>query len=88
MMNPFGFKIIEKCFQDASQHSGDDADFYLEENDWNDYQFYVLYYLHATKRITGTKNMLLGYLRIYNPQNEMFARFQTKSIFPQNEKSA
>lgn len=64
MMNPFGFKIIEKCFQDASQHSGDDADFYLEENDWNDYQFYVLYYLHATKRITGTKNMLLGYLRI------------------------
>ena len=24
----------------------------------------------------------------YNPQNEMFAGFQTKSIFPQNEKSA
>lgn len=25
---------------------------------------------------------------IYNPQNEMFAGFQTKSIFPQNEKSS
>ena len=27
-------------------------------------------------------------VRQYNPQNEMFAGFQTKSIFPQNEKSA
>lgn len=24
---------------------------------------------------------------VYNPQNEMFVGFQTKSIFPQNEKS-
>lgn len=32
-MNPFEFKIISKCFQDASQLPGDDADFYLEEND-------------------------------------------------------
>lgn len=54
-MKPFEFKVISKCFQDASRLPGNDADFYLEENNWNDYHFYVLYYLHATKRITGTK---------------------------------
>lgn len=63
-MKPFEFKVISKCYQDASRLPGDDADFYLEENDWNDYHFYVLYHLHVTKRITGTKNLLLGYVRI------------------------
>ena len=33
-------------------------------------------------------NAVLKAYPVYNPQNEMFARFQTKSIFPQNEKSA
>jgi len=28
-----------------------------------------------------------NFFAIYNPQNEMFLGFQTKSIFPQNEKS-
>jgi len=36
------FKIIGKCFQDASQYPGNDADFYLEENGWNDFYYYVL----------------------------------------------
>ncbi len=64
VMMPFKFKLIEKCFQDSSRFPGDDADFYLEENDWNDYYYYVLYHLHVTKRITGGGNMFLGDVRI------------------------
>ena len=63
-MKKIEFKIIEKCFQDASQKTGNDADFYLEENNWNDYYYYVLYHLHATKRITGSQNLFLGDIRI------------------------
>lgn len=63
-MKKLEFKIIEKCFQDASQKPGNDADFYLEENDWNDFGYYVLYHIHATKRLTKTKNICLGYVRI------------------------
>lgn len=64
MLKKIEFKIIEKCFQNASQKSGDDADFYLEESDWSDYFYYVSYCLHATKRLTDSDNLFLGYVRI------------------------
>ena len=86
MKKTFEFKIISNCFQDASRYSGDDADFYLEENNWNDYYYYVLYHLHATKRLTGTKNICLGYVRIMrkgqqkNEQHLLMGKFQ-RNVF-------
>lgn len=59
----FTFKIIQKCYQDASSLSGDDADFYIELDAWDDYTYHVLYHLHATKRLTGTANEYLGYVK-------------------------
>lgn len=80
-MKPFEIKIISKCFQDASQYSGEDADFYLEENDWNDYYYYVSYHLHATKRLTGTKNMLLGYVRIMKVGQQKNEKYLLTKLF-------
>lgn len=70
-MEQLVFKIIKNCFQDSSSYPGNDADFYLEENNWNDYSYHVLYHLHATKRLTGTKNIFLGYVRIMKDGQQM-----------------
>ncbi len=58
------FKLIDKCFQDASNVAGGDADFLIEENEWNDYGYHVMYHLHATDKLTGLGNVYLGYIRI------------------------
>ena len=61
------FKVISGCFNNVSvwSHSGKDCDFYLEEDGWNDYSYYTLYHLHATRRLTGSaENEYLGYIRI------------------------
>lgn len=61
------FKVISGCFNNVSvwSHSGRDCDFYLEEDGWNDYDYYTMYHLHATCRLTGgTENEYLGYIRI------------------------
>lgn len=36
-MEKLKFKLIAKCFQNASNIDGSDADFLLEEDTWNDY---------------------------------------------------
>ena len=72
----FTFKIIQKCYQDASSLPGDDADFYIELDAWDDYSYHVLYHLHATKRLTGTLNEYLGYIKFMHPgqaKGEIFA---------------
>lgn len=61
------FKIIQKCYQDASSLSGDDVDFYIELDAWDDYTYHVLYHLHATKRLTGAGNEYLGYIKFMHP---------------------
>lgn len=58
------FKIIEKCWQDASGIPAGDADFLLEKDDWNDYFFHVMYHLHATNKWTKNGNQYLGSIRI------------------------
>lgn len=63
----FIFKIIQKCYQNASSLPGDDADFYIELDAWDDYTYHVLYHLHATKRLTGTANEYLGYIKFMHP---------------------
>lgn len=61
------FKIIQKCYQDASSLPGDDVDFYIELDAWDDYTYHVLYHLHATKRLTGAGNEYLGYIKFMHP---------------------
>lgn len=58
------FKLIDVCFQNASSCSGTDADFYIEMDDWNDYNYFTTYHLHATKKLTKTKNVYLGSISI------------------------
>lgn len=53
--NTLQFKIIGVCFQNAEAYPPDDADFFLEQDDWNDYWYYTTYHLHATSKLTGTK---------------------------------
>lgn len=60
----FVFRLISKCFQDASDVEYGNAHFLIEENDWNDYGFYVTYHLHATPLITSNKTEYLGYIKI------------------------
>lgn len=60
----FVFRLINKCYQDASNVEYGNAHFLIEENDWNDYGFYVTYHLHATPLITSKKTEYLGYIKI------------------------
>lgn len=80
-MKPLEFKIIKNCFKNASHLPGNDADFYLEEDSWNDHDFYVLYHLHATKRITKSENVLVGDLRIMRHGQQRLERNLLSSIF-------
>lgn len=61
------FKIIQKCYQDASKYSGEDADFYIELDAWDDNKYHVMYHLHATKRLTKGRNVYLGYIKFMHP---------------------
>ncbi len=58
------FKLIDKCFQDASNVAGNGADFLIEDNEWDDYGYHVMYHLHATDKLTKRGNVYLGYIRI------------------------
>ena len=69
------FKIISKCHQNASSLKGDDADFYIELDAWDDYSYHVMYHLHATNRLTKGENVYLGYIKFMHPgqtSNELF----------------
>lgn len=58
------FRIIGKCFQDARNVSCGDADFLLEEDGWDDFNYHVMYHLHATTNRTHTHNEYIGPIRI------------------------
>lgn len=58
------FRIIGKCFQDARNVSCGDADFLLEEDNWDDFHYKVMYHLHITKNRTHTHNDYIGSIRI------------------------
>lgn len=58
------FRRIDKCWQNACHHTETDVDFFLEENDWDDYGYQTSYHLHATKKRTGGEPVYLGALRI------------------------
>lgn len=58
------FKIIDVCFQNATSVEPDDADFFIEQDNWNDYLFYTTYHLHATSNLTGDRSKYLGVIKI------------------------
>lgn len=58
------FRRIDKCWQNAENHTETDVAFFLEENDWDDFGFKTTYHLHASKQLTGGKPEYLGALRI------------------------
>lgn len=58
------FKRIDKCWQDASNHRETDVDFFLEENNWDDYGYITMYHLHVSAKLTGGSPIYLGALRI------------------------
>ncbi|UKK50362.1 ATP-binding protein [Prevotella sp. E13-17] len=71
----FVFRLISKCFQDASGVEYGNAHFLIEENDWNDYDFYVMYHLHATPLITGSRTVYLGYIKIMKSGQEKYDEY-------------
>jgi len=71
----FVFRLISKCFQDASGVEYGNAHFLIEENDWNDYNFYVMYHLHATPLITGSRTVYLGYIKIMKSGQEKYDEY-------------
>lgn len=62
--NTLRFRIIDVCFQNAESYPSDGIDFFLEQDDWNDYWYYTTYHLHATSKLTGTKTQYLGVIKI------------------------
>lgn len=69
------FKLIDKCWQNAIGLSPDDADFFLEKNEWDDYGYHTMYHLHATSKLTTVGNVYLGYIRIMKhgqEENEIY----------------
>lgn len=63
-MKKLRFKIIDVCYQDATFVSADDVDFFLEQDDWNDFSFHTTYHLHATANLTRKNNVYLGPIKI------------------------
>lgn len=87
-MNPqmLKFKIIDKCFQDATFYTKTDVDFLLEEDDWNDFYYRTLYHIHATPKLTKGKTEYLGTIRIMRygqttEDSQLLRRLFPKLIF-------
>lgn len=58
------FKLIDVCYQNPTSYNDEGADFFLEQDDWNDFWYYTTYHLHATSKLTGTKSLYLGVIKI------------------------
>lgn len=84
-MTKLKFKIIDKCFQDAKNYNDDGIDFYLEESDWNDYNYTTTYCLHASKKIMkASKNEFLGNIRIMKKGQTTEDRYLLRKLFQKN----
>lgn len=72
------FKIIKNCFQDASLFKDEGADFFLEQDNWNDYHYHTTYHLHATPKLTKGKSKYLGVIKIMRIGQEENSNFVLK----------
>ena len=58
------FRIIASCYQKPNRNTKEQADFLLEQNNWDDYGYRTTYCLHASSKMTGKEPEYLGSLRI------------------------
>lgn len=85
-MTQLKFKIIKKCWQDASSHNESGVDFYLEENDWDDYGYRTSYCLHASRTLTGNdKNQYLGNLKIMKKGQAEIDKYLLRDLYKEND---
>lgn len=83
------FRLISKCWQNASYYKKTDVDFLVEENDWNDYNYYTSYHLHVTRKrnLNDIGARYLGYIQIMklgqtvNKQNILREALNGKETF-------
>lgn len=67
------FKVIPKCYQDASQYADADADFLLENDNWNDFSYCTTYHLHTTKKTDPNAGArYLGVVHIMHKGQEIY----------------
>ena len=64
MIKKLKFKVINICYQNAEGIEAGGADFFLEEDNWNDFGFRTTYHVHATSNITAAKNRYLGDMNV------------------------
>lgn len=79
MARSFTFKCIHKCWQNAKNYRDQNVDFYLEESDWDDYNYRTYYHLHAGYGLTGGESVYLGGIRImslFQEEREMHLLMQ------------
>ena len=74
------FKCIENCYQDASKHTEKDVDFFIEENNWDDFGYKTMYHLHATAKTTGSTPDYLGTLRIMKKGQQTDQKYLLRNI--------
>ena len=56
------FRIIASCYQKPNRNTKEQADFLLEQNNWDDYGYRTTYCLHASSKMTGKEPEYLGFL--------------------------
>ena len=74
------FKCIENCYQNASKHTEKDVDFFIEENNWDDYGYKTMYHLHAAAKRTGGTPVYLGTLRIMKKGQQTDQKYLLRNI--------
>ncbi len=62
----FRIKVVEPCWRLESRYKDEDIDFLLEEDKWNDHNFFTTYQLFAGKRRVheGEEMLYLGTIKI------------------------
>ena len=81
--NEIVFRVIDVCYQDAVGIKPDEADFFMEEDNWNDFGYRTTYHLHATSNITGTKNRHLGTINVMRKGQTTEDSFILTKLFKQ-----
>lgn len=80
------FKVIKKCYQDASKEGRFKYPiFLLEEDNWNDYGYITLYHLHYAGPKTNGTPVYLGAIRIMQIGQREYQSGLLTSIFQRKE---
>lgn len=81
---PLTFRLIPPFYQDARSIPDRGADFLLEEDRWNDFNYFTQYHLHATSRITQAENEYWGKVKIMRVGQQEGEQDVLRRIFADN----